>query len=85
MKVEKKVKLKKLSFLINTVYLYSMCDLYKKNRPSGQPMAIKGFESISQNVLLQSMWIDRLITSVYVVLTGTIIAISLAILLGFNG
>ena len=48
-------------------------------------MAVKGFESISQNVLLQSMWIDRLITSVYVVLTGTIIAISLAILLGFDG
>ena len=62
-----------------------MCDLYRKNRPSGQPMAIKGFESISQNVLLQSMWIDRLITSVYVVLAGTIVAISLAILLGFNG
>ncbi|SVB57687.1 uncharacterized protein METZ01_LOCUS210541, partial [marine metagenome] len=39
-----------------------MCDLYRKNRPSGQPMAVKGFDSISQNVLLQSMWIDRLIT-----------------------
>ena len=69
----------------NTVYLYSMSDLYKKNKPSGQPMAVRSLDSLSQNVLLQSMWIDRLITSVYVVLTGTIIAISLAILLGFNG
>ena len=62
-----------------------MNDLYKKNKPSGQPMSVRSLNSISQNVLLQSMWIDRLITSVYVVLTGTIIAISLAILLGFNG
>ena len=53
-----------------------MSDLYKKNKPSGQPMAIRSVNSLSQNVLLQSMWIDRLITSVYVVLTGTIIAIS---------
>ena len=62
-----------------------MYDLYKKNKPSGQPMAVRNLNSISQNVLLQSMWIDRLITSVYVVLSGTIIAISLAILLGLDG
>ena len=62
-----------------------MNDLYKKNKPSGQPMAVRKLNSISQNVLLQSMWIDRLITSVYVVLSGTIIAISLAILLGLDG
>ena len=62
-----------------------MNDLYKKNRPSGQPMAVRGFNSISQNVLLQSIWIDRLITSVYVILSGTIIAISLAVLFGLNG
>ena len=62
-----------------------MYDLYRKNRPSGQPMAVKGFESISQNVLLQSMWIDRLITSMYVILSGTIISISLAVLFGLNG
>ena len=62
-----------------------MSDLYKRNKPSGQPMAVRSVNSLSQNVLLQSMWIDRLITSVYVVLTGTIISISLAILLGFNG
>ncbi len=79
------VKVKNLSFNKNTVYLYSMNDLYKKNKPSGQPMAVRSLNSISQNVLLQSMWIDRLITSVYVVLSGTIIAISLAILLGLDG
>ena len=62
-----------------------MNDLYKKNRPSGQPMAVRGFISISQNVLLQNMWIDRLITSIYVILSGTIIAISLAVLFGLNG
>ena len=62
-----------------------MNDLYKKNRPSGQPMAVRGFNSISQNVLLQNMWIDRLITSIYVILSGTIIAISLAVLFGLNG
>lgn len=62
-----------------------MNDKYKENKPSGRPMAIRSFDSVSQNVLLQSMWIDRLITSVYVVLAGTIIAISLAVLLGFNG
>jgi len=48
-------------------------------------MAVRSLESISHNVLLQSEWIDRLITSVYVVLSGTIIAISLAILFGLNG
>ena len=85
MKVRKKVKLKKLSFLINTVYLYSMYDLDRKNRPSGQPMAVKYFDSISQNVLLQSMWIDRLITSMYAILSGTIVTISLAVLFDLSG
>mgnify|MGYP001190576489 CR=1 FL=1 len=62
-----------------------MNDLYKKNKPSGQPMAIRSLESISHNVLLQSEWIDRLITSVYVVLSGTILTISIAVLFGLNG
>ncbi len=62
-----------------------MNDLYKKNRPSGQPMAIRSLESISHNVLLQSEWIDRLIASVYVVLSGTIVTISIAVLFGLNG
>ena len=62
-----------------------MDDKYKENKPSGRPMAIRSFDSVSQNVLLQSMWIDRLITSMYVILSGTIIAISLAVLFGLNG
>ena len=62
-----------------------MNDKYKENKPSGHPMAIRSFDSVSQNVLLQSMWIDRLITSMYVILSGTIISISLAVLFGLNG
>lgn len=62
-----------------------MYDKYKENKPSGRPMAIRSFDSISQNVLLQSMWIDRLITSMYVILSGTIIAISLAVLFNLSG
>ena len=62
-----------------------MNDKYKENKPSGHPMAIRSFDSVSQNVLLQSMWIDRLITSMYVILSGTIIATSLAVLFGLNG
>ena len=85
MKVRNKVKLKKLLYPKYTVYLYSMYDKYKENKPSGRPMAIRSFDSVSQNVLLQSMWIDRLITSMYVILSGTIISISLAVLFGLNG
>ena len=62
-----------------------MDDKYKENKPSGRPMAIRSFDSVSQNVLLQSMWIDRLITSMYVILSGTIIAISLAVLFNLSG
>ena len=62
-----------------------MNDKYKENKPSGRPMAIRSFDSVSQNVLLQSMWIDRLITSMYVILSGTIIAISLAVLFNLSG
>ena len=70
---------------MNTVYLYSMSDLYKKNKPSGQPMAVRSLNSISQNVLLQSMWIDRLITSMYAILAGTIVTISLTVLFDLSG
>ena len=62
-----------------------MSDLYKKNKPSGQPMAVRSPNSISQNVLLQSMWIDRLITSMYAILAGTIVTISLAVLFDLSG
>ena len=68
-----------------TVYLYSMNDKYKENKPSGRPMAIRSFDTVSQNVLLQSMWIDRLITSMYAILSGTIVTISLAVLFDLSG
>ena len=68
-----------------TVYLYSMNDKYKENKPSGRPMAVRSFESVSQNVLLQSMWIDRLITSMYAILAGTIVTISLTVLFDLSG
>ena len=81
----KKVKLKKLPYIQYTVYLYSMNDKYKENKPSGRPMAVRSFESVSQNVLLQSMWIDRLITSMYAILAGTIVTISLTVLFDLSG
>jgi len=68
----------------NTVYLYSMNDIYKLNKPSGQPMATRNMDSITFQTTIQVDWLDRLITSMYIVLTGTLLTISLAILLGFN-
>ena len=69
----------------NTVYLYSMNDLYNKNRPSGNPMAIKKAVYTGQNSLYQSMWRDRLIVSLYVMLSSTLLVISLGIILGISG
>jgi len=74
-----------LPYIQYTVYLYSMNDKYKENKPSGRPMAVRSFESVSQNVLLQSMWIDRLITSMYAILAGTIVTISLTVLFDLSG
>ena len=74
-----------MPYLKYTVYLYSMNDKYKENKPSGRPMAVRSFESVSQNVLLQSMWIDRLITSMYAILAGTIVTISLTVLFDLSG
>jgi len=74
-----------LPYLKYTVYLYSMNDKYKENKPSGRPMAVRSFESVSQNVLLQSMWIDRLITSMYAILAGAIVTISLTVLFDLSG
>ena len=62
-----------------------MNDKYKENKPSGRPMAIRSFDTVSQNVLLQSMWIDRLITSMYAILAGTIVTISLTVLFDLSG
>ena len=74
-----------MPYLKYTVYLYSMNDKYRENKPSGRPMAVRSFESVSQNVLLQSMWIDRLITSMYAILAGTIVTISLTVLFDLSG
>ena len=62
-----------------------MNDLYNKNRPSGNPMAIKKAVYTGQNSLYQSMWIDRLIVSMYVMLSSTLLVISLGIILGISG
>ena len=61
-----------------------MNDLYRKNRPSGNPMATKKIVYSSQNTLLQSMWIDRLIVSLYLVLSAILLVISFGIILGIS-
>ena len=73
-----------MTYFHTTVYLYSMNDIYKLNKPSGQPMATRNMDSITFQTTIQVDWLDRLITSMYIVLTGTLFTISLAILLGFN-
>ncbi|MDC0027893.1 hypothetical protein OAJ35_00035 [Gammaproteobacteria bacterium] len=62
-----------------------MNDIYKNNKPSGQPMAIRNVDSIAFGATIKTDdWLDRLITSMYIVLTGTLFSISLAVLLGFG-
>ena len=58
-----------------------MKDIYRKNRHSGQPMAIKTIDAIEFNEVLNYLWIDRLITSLYVVLSVTLTVISFALML----
>ena len=55
-----------------------MKDIYRKNKHSGQPMAIKNIDSLELNHL----WLDRLITSLYIVLSVSLTVISLALTLG---
>ena len=59
-----------------------MKDIYRKNRHSGQPMAIKTIDAIEFNEVLNYLWIDRLITSLYVVLSVTLTVISFALMIG---
>jgi len=61
-----------------------MNDIYKENKPSGAPMATRKINAMTLQALLQDDWLDRLIASMYIVLTGTLFSVSLAILLGFN-
>ena len=51
-----------------------MKDIYRKNKHSGQPMAIKNIDTLELNHL----WLDRLITSLYIVLSVSLTVISLA-------
>ena len=73
-----------LTYLKYTVYLYSMNDIYKKNKPSGQPMAIRNLGVVQIESSLHFMWVDRLITSMYIVLSASLITISLALMFGLS-
>ena len=73
-----------MTYFNNTVYLYSMNDIYKKNKPSGQPMAIRHLHVMQIESPLHYMWVDRLITSMYIVLSASLITISLALMLGLS-
>ena len=74
-----------MTYFHTTVYLYSMNDTYKLNKPSGQPMATRNIDSIAFEATVKNDdWLDRLITSMHIVLTGTLFSISLAVLLGFS-
>ena len=47
-------------------------------------MAIKSMDVIEFNEVLNYLWIDRLITSLYIVLSVTLTVISFALMLGVS-
>ena len=55
-----------------------MKDIYRKNRRSNQPMAIRSAEAVEFTEALNYFWMDRLITSVYIVLSVSLKVIYLA-------
>ena len=61
-----------------------MKDIYRKNKHSGQPMAIKSIDTIEFNEMLDYLWLDRLITSLYIVLSVSLTVISFALMLGIS-
>ena len=61
-----------------------MKDIYRKNKHSGQPMAIKSIDIIELSEVLDYLWLDRLITSLYIVLSVSLSVISLALMLGIS-
>ena len=61
-----------------------MKDIYRKNRRSSQPMAIRSAETIEFTEALNHLWMDRLITSLYIVLSVSLTVISLALMLGIT-
>ena len=73
-----------MTFFTSTVYLYSMNDIYKKNKPSRQPMAVRHMNTVQIESPLNYMWIDRLVTSMYIVLSASLITISLALMMGLS-
>ncbi len=73
-----------MTYLKDTVYLYSMNDIYKKNKPSRQPMAVRHMNTVQIESPLNYMWIDRLVTSMYIVLSASLITISLALMMGLS-
>jgi len=61
-----------------------MNDIYKKNKPSGQPMAVRYTNNLQIGNPLHFMWVDRLVTSMYLVLSAILITISLALMMGMS-
>ena len=61
-----------------------MKDIYRKNKHSGQPMAIKSIDTTELSEVLDYLWLDRLITSLYIVLSVSLSVISLALMLGIS-
>ena len=61
-----------------------MKDIYRKNKHSGQPMAIKSIDTIELSEVLDYLWLDRLITSLYIVLSVSLSVISFALMLGIS-
>ena len=61
-----------------------MKDIYRKNKHSGQPMAIKSIDAMDLNESFNYLWIDRLVTSLYVVLSVSLAVISMALMLGIS-
>ena len=61
-----------------------MNDIYKKNKPSGQPMAVRYTNNLQIETPLHFMWVDRLVTSMYLVLSAILITVSLALMMGMS-
>tara|TARA_B100000686_G_C16554763_1_gene844540 strand:+ start:166 stop:354 length:189 start_codon:yes stop_codon:yes gene_type:complete len=61
-----------------------MNDIYKKNKPSGQPMAVRYTNNLQIENPLHFMWVDRLVTSMYLVLSAILITVSLALMMGMS-
>lgn len=61
-----------------------MNTLNYKKKTSKQPMATRNIITLNLDSDINDYWVDRLIVSMYAVLTGTLFSISLALLLGFS-